>query len=112
MKNDPKDLFFKPVKVIIVFKKITNNLKDNTLLRCDNTNNILWKDPIIVELSINSTKPCHDLNKIGGQPKSIFGSSLLTTICLDKFVIETLRLNNKVLEDNKHLDKHYCTQKI
>lgn len=41
MKNDPKDLFFKPVKVIIVFKKITNNLKDNTLLRCDNTNNIL-----------------------------------------------------------------------
>lgn len=82
-----------PWKVIVVFKRITNNLKDNSLLRCDNTNNILWKDPIIVELSINSTKPCHDLNKIGGQPKSIFGSSLLTTICLDKFVIETLRLN-------------------
>lgn len=71
----------------------------------------MWNGPI-VELSINSTKPCHhDLNKIGGQPKSIFGSSLLTTICLDKFVIETLRLNTKVLEDNKHLDKHYCTQK-
>lgn len=56
--------------------------------------------------------PCHDLNKIGGQPKSIFGNQLLTTIYLDKFVVLTLRLYTKVLEDNKHLNKHYCTQKI